>query len=193
MDDEIPGVGRFESAHGRQAELGQTLTFVAVPDGVRPAPPVEAVPPPPRKSGRFTSDSGRAAARRCHELARTPDFARKELEFTPKEDFAPFDTGRRELLDAKAAELVRMTGGDVGSGVLTVVRGYSWLVSFAEFYAVRAARTGSDDDAERARRFFKDASIELAKAHELARAEAASRPKGRAAIPSRFLQPGGEP
>jgi hypothetical protein len=66
---------------------------------------------------------------------------------------------------------------------MTTLRGYSWLVAFAEFYAVRAAKAGSDRDADRARHFFKDASIELAKAHELARAEAAARPARRDDFP----------
>jgi hypothetical protein len=173
---DIPSVGRFSAAHGNAKANGETMVFEAVPDGVRPAEPPPAASQDAPTGKPFTSESAAYAARRRWELAKVPDFAKRELEFTPTEDFKPFDAGRRELLLAKAGELVGMTGGDVGAGVLTVVRGYSWLVSFAEFYAVRAAKTGSDDDADRARRFFKDASIELAKAHELARAEAAARP-----------------
>jgi len=175
---DVPSVGRFEPAQGRQKEQGQTLRFSAVPDGVRPAEPQDAAPQPEGTGKPFDSESGRQAARRRWELAKVPDFIQRELDYVPTADFAPFDEGRRGLLDLKRAELVAMTGSAVGSGVLTVVRGYSWLISFAEFYAVRAAKTGSDDDADRARRFFKDASIELAKAHELARAEA--RPRGSA-------------
>jgi hypothetical protein len=182
--DHIPSVGRYEPAQGRQKEQGQTLRFSAVPDGVRPAEPQDAAPQSACTGAPFDSESGRQAARKRWELAKVPDFARQELEFTPTEDFKPFDAGRRELLMAKAGELVAMTGGDVGAGVLTVVRGYSWLISFAEFYSVRAAKTGSDDDADRARRFFKDASIELAKAHELARAEAPAARKKSRRVPS---------
>jgi hypothetical protein len=59
--DEIPSVGRFEDAHGQLAKSGQTLAFVAVPDGVRPAPPVDAVPQAPRSGGKFTPESGQVA------------------------------------------------------------------------------------------------------------------------------------
>jgi hypothetical protein len=197
VSNDIPSVGRFEPAHGTLASTGETLAFVAVPDGVRPAESVSPDPLTQTQGKRFDSATGRLAARRRHELAKLPDFARKELEFTPKDEFAPFDAGRRALLEAKAAELVSMTGGTVGAGVMTVVRGYAWLVSFAEFYAVRAAKTGSDDDADRSRRFFKDSSIELAKAHELARAEAAARPTdpqaAHRALEAAFGAPGGKP
>jgi len=181
----VPSVGRFEDAHGRQAELGETLTFAAVPDGPRPAPALPAAPPPPREDGRFTGGpdgSAAAAARRKAELAKVPDFARQELEFTPTADFAPFDVARREILAGKLDELeATFRTGPVpqpaSAGVASVVRGWAWLVTFAEFYAVRAAKTGDTDDADRARRFHKDASIELAKSHELMRAESAARPR----------------
>lgn len=174
MTDRIPSVGRFSPAHGSAKAVGTELVFEAVPDGVRPAEPMPAASEP-RPAGRpFTSETARTAALRRHALAKVPDFVKTELEFVPTEDFAPFDEGRKGLLDAKVAELTRMTG-EAGVGVSTTVRGYSWLVAMGEFFAVRFAKTGSTDDAERSRRFFKDASIELAKAHELARAEAASR------------------
>ncbi len=102
--ESVPSVGRFEDAHGRQAELGQTKCFVAVPDGVRPAPPVSAAPSPLRKSGRFTAGpngSGTAAAKRKSSLAKVPDFVRTELDFVPAEDFAPFDQARRDILSGK--------------------------------------------------------------------------------------------
>jgi hypothetical protein len=179
----VPSVGRFEDAHGRQAQLGETLTFAAVPDGVRSAPALPAAPEPPRTQGRFTAGpagSAASAARRKAELAKVPDFARQELEFTPTADFAAFDRARRDILAGKLDELERTfrtgpTPQPCSSGVASVVRGWAWLVAFAEYYAVRAAKTGSTDDAELARKFVKDASIELAKAHELMRAESAAR------------------
>jgi hypothetical protein len=174
---EIPGVGRFEAAHGRQKEIGKTMTFVAVPDGIRPIAPLAVVPPAPRQGGRFTAASAREAAHRRRELAKMPDFAKKEIEFIPTQDFAPFDSGRRDLLTRRIEEIVSTYGG-ASAGLMTTLRGYAWLVSFAEFYATRAARTGDDEDADRARRFFKDASIEMAKVMEIARVEAASRPRG---------------
>jgi hypothetical protein len=181
--DTVPSVGRFEDAHGRQAELGETLTFVAVPDGVRPAEAVSAVAQGSPNGKPFTSETAREAARKRWELDKLPDFAKQELAFNPAEAFKPFDEGRRGLLEAKALEFgitfrnADGTPGAVDTGVMTTLRGYSWLVSFAEFWAVDAAKSGSAESAERARRFFKDASIELAKAHELMRAAAASRPR----------------
>lgn len=178
---DIPAVGRFGPSHGNSKRNGVEVVFEAVPDGVHDATPhvADAQPKPTGKA--FTSETARSAAQRRWALAKVPDFVKTELEFVPKEDFAPFDTGRRDLLETKQAELVTMVQGDVGVGVMTTVRGYSWLVSMAEFFSVRFAKTGDEDDAERARRFFKDASIELAKAHELARAEAAAR--GPSALP----------
>lgn len=171
---EIPSVGRFSAAHGRAKSVGTEVVFEAVPDGVHPADPAPAATGP-RPGGRpFDSQTARTAALRRHALAKVPDFVRKELEYVPAKDFAPFDEGRRGLMDAKIAEVVAMTGCS-GVGVSTTVRGYAWLVSMGEFFAVRFAKTGSEEDAERSRKFFKDASIELAKAHELARAEAAAR------------------
>lgn len=151
------------------------MVFEAVPDGVRPVPAAGAEPIKRRGDGTFTAAGAAAAARKRAALRKVPDFARKELEFVAEKEFKPFDDGRRDLLDAKAAEIVQLTG-HAGVGVMTTLRGYSWLISFAEFWAVDAAKTGSAESADRARRFFKDASIELAKAHELARVEAQARP-----------------
>ncbi len=169
-------VGRFEGAHGTSKEAGQTLVFQAVADGVHAAPPGVARPHVPRTGTQFDSASARSAAFRRWERAKQPDFARRELEFIPKVEFAEFEAGRRDLLDRRAAEETARTGA-CSSGVMTTLRGYTWLHSIGEFYAVRFAKTGSDDDADRARRFFKDASIELAKSMEIARAESMSRPR----------------
>jgi hypothetical protein len=173
----VPPVGRFVVPHGAAAKVeGASLVFEAVPDGVRAAPPIAAVPQAPRDGGRFTSDSASEAARKRWELAKQPDFARRELEFVPTEEFAEFDAGRRDLLERRSAEETTRTGA-CSSGTMTTLRGYTWLVAFAELYAARFAKAGNDDDADRARKFFKDASIELAKSMEIARAEAASRPR----------------
>jgi hypothetical protein len=77
----------------------------------------------------------RLRARRRHELAKAPDYARRELSFPPTEEFKPFDTGRKELLDAKATELVRMTGGDVGSGVMSDAAGRKAVEGVMSRYA----------------------------------------------------------
>jgi hypothetical protein len=177
MTRDVPSVGRFAPAHGTLASTGETLAFESVPDGVRPAEPVDAAPQVNPGGRPFTSDTAREAARRRWELAKVPDFARQELEFTACDTFAPFEEGRRGLLDARAAEMMRTFGFSPSVGVMTTLRGYSWLHAFGECAAVEAAKTGDAEHADRARRFFKDASIELAKAHELMRAEAAARPK----------------
>jgi hypothetical protein len=170
---DVPSVGRFTPAHGTAKGCGTELVFECAPDGVHRAEPVPAGAQAKAAGKPFDSETARSAALRRWSLAKVPDLVKTELEFTPTEEFAPFDAGRRGLLAAKQDELVA-TFGAVGVGVMSTARGYAWLVAFAEFYAVRAAKTGNDDDADRARRFFKDASIELAKAHELARAETAA-------------------
>ncbi len=166
----------WRTAHGNQARRGKNgKVWESVPDGVRAVEPACAAPIERDPAGRFTRRGAAAAARRRQELAKVPDLAKGELAFIPTEDFAPFDMHRRELLSTRMSEVVTATGS-ASSGVMTSLRGYSWLVAFAEFYAQRAAKTGSDADADRSRRFFKDASVELAKAHELARVESARKP-----------------
>jgi hypothetical protein len=170
------GVGSFRTAHGASRAGGETLVFEAVPDGMRSVEPGSAEPLERREGGKFTSAGASAAARRRHELAKVPDALRGELALVPFEGFEPFDTGRKDLLAAKAGEIVEATGAaDVG--VMSVLRGWSWLVAFAEYYAHQAATTGDAEAAGRARQFFKDASIELAKAWEFSRVAADSRPK----------------
>jgi hypothetical protein len=173
----VPSVGRFEAAHGNAKAVGTELVFQAVPDGVRDAAALPAVPHPSPNGKPFTSDTARSAAQRRWELAKAPDFARQELDFVPTETFGPFDEARREKLKSKLDEALATFRVPPTGGATTVARGWAWLVSFGEFYATRAATTGSDDDAERSRRFFKDASIELAKFHEIMRAESAAHPK----------------
>lgn len=173
----IPPVGRFEPAQGRQAELGETMRYSAVPDGVHDAEPVPAAAHAASGGRPFTSDTARDAARKRWALDRVPDFAERELDYIPAPDFAPFDQARRLGLEVRRAEVFRTFDAPLTVGVSAVLRGWAWLVSFAEFYSVRAAKTGSEEDAERAARFFGKASIELAKAHDLARAEAAAHPR----------------
>lgn len=170
------GVGAFRSAHGTAKQSGAELVFEAVPDGLRPAEPGSAEPLERRSDGKFTSAGAAVAGRRRHALAKTPDFAKGELALVPFEGFESFDAGRRGLLAAKAGEIVSATGqADVG--VMATLRGWSWLVAFGEYYAHQAATTGDAEAASRARQFFKDASIELAKCWEFARVGAGSRPR----------------
>jgi hypothetical protein len=176
-DREVPPVGRFEPAQGRQAELGETLRFSAVPDGVHDAETLPAVTQAAPGGRRFTSDTAREAARKRWALDRLPDFATKELEFVAHDDFAPFDACRRIGLEERRAEVYRTFNAPLSVGVSAVLRGWAWLTAFAEFYAVQGAKTGSAGDMERSAKFFQKASIELAKAHELARAESAAHPR----------------
>ena len=170
----MPGPGSFRSAHGNARKGRKSTVFEAVPDGLRPANAPLAEPIETDSAGRFTSAGARVAARRRHELAKIPDYCQRELDYTATESFNPFDVARRELLAARIAELVQRYGF-VSPGVATVLRGWSWLVAFAEHAAVDAAQTGDCDAQDRARRLFKDASIELSKAWELARVEAETR------------------
>jgi hypothetical protein len=132
-----------------------------------------------RSNGTITRSGAADLARRRWALERRPDFGRRELDIIPTCDFEPFERARRAILRGTLDELTATFGQQPSGGIAAVARGWAWLVSFAEFYAVNAAKTGDPHDAERARRFFKDASIELARCHELMRAEVAARPKGR--------------
>lgn len=162
------GVGSFRTAHGNARKGGQTVVFETAPDGLRSVAPGSGEPLERREGGKFTSAGAAAAARRRHALAKVPDFAKGELGLIPFEGFEPFDEGRKGLLAAKAGEIVQATG-EADTGVMATLRGWSWLVAFAEYYAHQAATAGDAEAATRARMFFKDASIELAKAWEFAR------------------------
>jgi hypothetical protein len=126
-------------------------------------------------AGRFTPAGAAAAARRLHALAKVPNFAERELEFIPAAGFAPFDRARRDLLSHRIHELVTQYG-HCSPGTVTVLRGWAWMVSFAEYYATLAARDDRADFADLAAKHFKSASIELAKAHEFARVEGEAKP-----------------
>ena len=168
------GVGSFRSAHGEAAKGGSTVVFECVPDGMRPATNAVADPIATDAAGRFTSEGAATAARRRWELAKVPNFAERELEFIPAESFKPFDKARRDLLSVRISELVTQYG-HCSPGTVTVLRGWAWMVSFAEYFATKAAREDSSGFADIAAKHFKNASIELAKAHEFARVEAAAR------------------
>jgi hypothetical protein len=169
-------VGSFRPAHGTAAKRGKTMVFEAVPDGMRPAPAPTTEPIETDAAGRFTSAGAAAAARRRHELAKLPNFAERELEFIPAESFKPFDKARRDLLSVRISELVTQYG-HCSPGTVTVLRGWSWMIAFAEYYATKAAQEDSSSYADLAAKHFKNASIELAKAHEFARVEGAAKPR----------------
>lgn len=173
---------RRRTAHGRARELGASIVYETPPvDELRAVPEGAADPIARREDGTFTAAGAAAAARRRADLAKLPDFASGELEFIPVTDFAPFDDARRELTRATGIDLATATGG-LSRSVWTIVRGACWLTSFAEYWAIVAARTGDPDAAERAKRFFQAASIERVKAEDLAAREAASRPRKRLSI-----------
>jgi hypothetical protein len=108
-------------------------------------------------------------------LAKVPDFAKRELEFTPSASFEPFNQARKDLLSARISELLDQYG-TVSPAVVTVLRGWSWLVAFAEHAAVIAVRDDDTKAEERAHRYFRSASLELAKAYELQRVESKAKP-----------------
>lgn len=172
-----PGGARRRTAHGRAAELGMELVYEApASDEVRTAPEGAADPIERRGNGTFTPAGAAAAARRRADLERMPDFAERELEFIPAEDFAPFEASRRDLTRSTGAFLAAANGG-LSCNVWPTVRGACWLTAFGEYYATLAARTGDPDAAEKARRFFASASIERAKADDAAAREAGARTK----------------
>lgn len=167
---------RRRSAHGHAATLGQTIVYETVGTSeLRPVPVGAADPIERRQDGRFTAAGAAAAGRRRADLARQPDFAEGELAFIPVEDFAPFDAARRELTVSSGSDLATNTGG-LSRSTWTIVRGACWLTAFAEYWAVVAAKTGDPDAADRSGRFFARASVERAKAEDMAAREAKSRP-----------------
>jgi hypothetical protein len=168
------GVGAFRTPHGTAKQSGADIVFECVPDGLRPADPALAAPIERSTGGQFTAAGAATAARRKAELGKVPDAFKGELALVPFAGFEPFDTGRRGLLAAKSAEIVEATG-QADTGTMAVLRGWSWLTAFAEYYAHQAATTGDPDAATKARQFFKDASIELAKSWEFARVRVGTR------------------
>lgn len=178
-------MSRRRTAHGTAAANGATLVYESpATDELRPLAPAVAEPIEKRTNGTFTPEGAKVAARRRWELAKRPDFAKTELEFVPSKAFTPFDDARRKLTFERGTELAQLTGG-LSRAVWTMVRGAAWLTAFAEFWAVEAAKTGSAEAAERAGRFFRQASMENAKALDIAAHEAtARRDRGHVQLPS---------
>jgi hypothetical protein len=166
---------RKRKAHGNAANGGATIVFEVPPtDELRPAPAGSAAPVERRGDGTVTPQGAAELARMRWEAERMPDFAERELDVVPADAFAPFDRARREYLSHRRQELHTATGG-VSAGVGGTLRGEAWLVAIGEYYATVAATTLDGKAADRAARFLQSASIERAKAWDLATLEARAR------------------
>lgn len=176
---------RKRTAHGNGA--GAVIAYEAPQtDELRPAPPGAAAPVERRTNGTVTRDGAKELARMRWEAAATPDFASRELERVPAPDFAPFDKARREYLSQRRKELHEQTGG-VSAAVGATLRGEAWLTSLGEYYATVAASELDHEAADRALRFLSKASIERAKAWDLAVVEAKRRIEANPAAAHRAL------
>ena len=141
------------AAHGTLAATGETMAFVAVPDGVRPAEPQDAAPQSARA---LVSHSTATAARKRHAGAgswQRCQTSQRELEFVPTADFAPFDEVGVGCSTPSARSSLPWSTAMWAPVVATTVRGYSWCIAIGEFYAVRFAKTGNDDGRRPGRRF----------------------------------------
>jgi hypothetical protein len=166
---------RRRTAHGNAAKHGATVVFETTPtDELRPAPEGSAAPVERRENGTVTPEGAAELARMRWEAAKMPDFAERELDVVPAEDFAPFERARREYLSHRRKELHESTGG-VSAAVGGTLRGEAWLVALGEYYATVAATTLDGKAADRAAKFLQGASIERAKAWDLAVLEATAR------------------
>jgi len=168
---------RKRSAHGKGAD---SIVAYEAPqtDELRPAPPGAAAPVQRRDDGTVTPQGAKELARMRWEAAATPDFAARELERLPAPDFAPFDQARREYLSQRRKELHERTGG-VSAGVGATLRGEAWLTALGEYYATVATTELDHEAADRAQKFLSKASIERAKAWDMATVEAGKRPQSR--------------
>jgi hypothetical protein len=165
----------FRTAHGRARELGQSVVWETTPvDELPPAPAGGTVD---LRAGRDaqgriqSSETARHMARLRHS---PPDFVRERVDCSPA--FQPFDRRRRELVRQRIAELHQTYGG-VSSGVGSVLRAWGWAVAFGEYLASQAAASGIAELMDQSTRHLARASVELAKAYELAAREAAARPR----------------
>lgn len=170
-------MSRRRSAHGNAAKHGATVVFETTPtDELRPAPEGSAAPVERRNNGTVTPQGAAELARMWWEAERMPDFAERELDVLPAEGFAPFERARREYLSHRRQELHVATGG-VSAAVGGTIRGEAWLVAFGEYWATVAAATLDGKAADRAAKFLQGASLERAKAWDLAVLEAQGRAK----------------
>lgn len=168
---------RKRTPHGMLADTGATLTYESpATDELRPVAPDSAAPVERRTNGTVTPAGASELARMRWEAAKTPDFAERELDRVPAPDFAPFDKARKDYLGQRRRELHERTGG-VSCAVGATLRGEAWLTAFGEYYATVAASEMDHESAERALKFLSKASIERAKAWDIAQVESDSRPR----------------
>lgn len=164
----------FRKAHGTAGKR-QSLVWENTPvDELAPAP---ALPTTDKRQGR--DGKGRiTSSEKARELARLrqikPDFVRVEVVCAP--DFEPFNRRRQELVRHRVAEVHAMFNG-VSAGVGSMLRAWGWAVAFGEYLAHKAAQTGNPELMDQSGRALARASVELAKAYELAGKEAAARPR----------------
>lgn len=165
----------YRSAHGRSKELGQTLVWESTPmDELPPAPTGGTVD---LRAGRDekgrirSSETARQLAKLRHQR---PDFVREHVECAA--DFAAYDRRRRELVRRRIAEL-HQAYGDVSAGVGMILRAWGWATAFGEYLAAKAAATGDPELMDQSTKHLARASVELAKAYDLAGKEAAARPQ----------------
>lgn len=166
-------------AHGRAAELGAVVVYETTPVDELPAVPEGSGVTIDRDgAGRVT---GSEAARRLAALRNAkPDFVRADIQCAP--DFVPYNVRRKEWTRRRVAEIHTMTGG-VSVAVGAIIRGAGWAVAFGEYLAAQGAATGDPDLMDRSVKILGRASVELAKAYEIAAREAAARPRRAADVP----------
>jgi hypothetical protein len=165
----------FRKGHGQARKLGQTLVWEQTPLDEMPSAPKPPTLDP--KAGRDAK--GRiASGDKARELARLrhikPDFVRVDVAAAP--EFEPFNRRRKELVRKRVSELHAMYG-DCSAGVGMILRAWGWATAFGEFMASKAAETADLDLMAQSGQVLARASVELAKAYELAGKEAASRPR----------------
>ncbi|GMV19951.1 MAG: hypothetical protein AMXMBFR56_81750 [Polyangiaceae bacterium] len=164
----------FRKAHGNAAKATSLVWENTPVDELAPAP---APPTTDKAAGR--DGKGRiTSSEKAREMARLrhvrPDFVRVEVACTP--EFEPFNRRRQELVRQRVAELHAMFGG-VSAGIGSMLRAWGWAVAFGEYLAHQAAQTGNPELMEQSGRALARASVELAKAYELAGKEHKARPK----------------
>ena len=160
----------FRSAHGAAKAHGQTLVFESTAVDELPAAPVPTPIERDARTGRVT----RAGAARMAKLRKhRTTIAGPAIACEP--GFERFNEQRRRLF---RRELTSMQAryGELSPGVISILRGWAWLTTIGEYFCTRGAETGNTKLFESGALKSTQASIEYAKAIELAARDHAARP-----------------
>lgn len=163
----------WRSAHGNARRLGALAVVETCPaDELPPAMPLDTARPARGPDGRFLPGNTVARAQRLR-----PGLRGVVGALAPDPAFRSFLVWGRRYAIARRAELARMHGGELSTGVGTLVESAGQAIAAARFVAAKGAQTGDATMLAQAARLSEQAKQLELSAWELASREAAARPQ----------------